>query len=71
MFFDKDGTLVENVPYNVDPTKIALARGAPDAVRSVRDAGFRRHVSHDLAHAAAFVGRTRGWIVILKHNYWL
>jgi histidinol-phosphate phosphatase family protein len=41
VFFDKDGTLVENVPYNVDRAKIALARGAAEAVRSVLDGGFR------------------------------
>ena len=41
VFIDKDGTLVENVPYNVDPAKIRLARGAADAVRAVRDSGFR------------------------------
>ena len=41
VFIDKDGTLVENVPYNVDPAKIRLARGAGEAVRAVRDSGFR------------------------------
>jgi hypothetical protein len=25
VFLDKDGTLVENVPYNVDPARIRLA----------------------------------------------
>ncbi|HVH39824.1 MAG TPA: HAD-IIIA family hydrolase [Gemmatimonadaceae bacterium] len=39
-FLDKDGTLVDDVPYNVDPTRIALARGA-DALCGLRDAGFR------------------------------
>ena len=28
VFLDKDGTLVANVPYNVDVTKIVLAIGA-------------------------------------------
>jgi D-glycero-D-manno-heptose 1,7-bisphosphate phosphatase len=27
LFLDKDGTLVEDVPYNVDPERIRLARG--------------------------------------------
>ncbi|PLC48009.1 HAD family hydrolase [Pollutimonas subterranea] len=28
IFLDKDGTLLEDVPYNVDPTKMAFAPGA-------------------------------------------
>jgi histidinol-phosphate phosphatase family protein len=39
-FFDKDGTLVENVPYNADPEKIRLAPGALEAARMLRRAGF-------------------------------
>jgi histidinol-phosphate phosphatase family protein len=41
VFFDKDGTLVEDVPYNVDPQKIQLAPGALPAARVLHDAGFR------------------------------
>jgi D-glycero-D-manno-heptose 1,7-bisphosphate phosphatase len=32
VFMDKDGTLVDDVPYNVDPAQIRLARGAEQAV---------------------------------------
>lgn len=32
VFLDKDGTLVEDVPYNVDPERIVLAPGAREAV---------------------------------------
>lgn len=39
-FLDKDGTLVENVPYNVEPGRITLAPGAA-ALTMLRDAGFR------------------------------
>jgi histidinol-phosphate phosphatase family protein len=38
VFLDKDGTLIKNVPYNVDPARIALARGAPEALAMFRDA---------------------------------
>lgn len=41
VFIDKDGTLVENVPYNVDP---ALLRFTPNAIAGLRllaSAGFR------------------------------
>src|SRR5262249_4861484 len=41
VFFDKDGTLIEDVPYNEDPALIRLAPGASEALRLLRDAGFR------------------------------
>ncbi len=41
VFLDKDGTLVENVPYNADPAKIRLAAGAGEALRAMQAAGYR------------------------------
>lgn len=41
VFLDKDGTLVENVPYNVDPDQVRLMAGAIDALRLLSRAGFR------------------------------
>jgi histidinol-phosphate phosphatase family protein len=41
VFMDKDGTLVENVPYNVDPALIRLGRGAERAIPRLAKAGFR------------------------------
>jgi D-glycero-D-manno-heptose 1,7-bisphosphate phosphatase len=41
VFLDKDGTLVENVPYNVDPERIALAPGAAEAVGRLAEHGYR------------------------------
>lgn len=41
VFLDKDGTLVENVPYNVDPDRIRLVPGAGPALRLLGAAGFR------------------------------
>jgi D-glycero-D-manno-heptose 1,7-bisphosphate phosphatase len=35
VFVDKDGTLVENVPYNVDPARIALTPGAAPGLRAL------------------------------------
>jgi D-glycero-D-manno-heptose 1,7-bisphosphate phosphatase len=40
LFLDKDGTLVENVPYGVDPAEIRLTRGAGPALRRLSAAGF-------------------------------
>lgn len=44
VFLDKDGTLVENVPYNVDPTAIRLAPGAVEGLASLQGSGYRLFV---------------------------
>jgi D-glycero-D-manno-heptose 1,7-bisphosphate phosphatase len=41
VFLDKDGTLVENVPYNVDLSRVALAQSAEQALRTLSSNGFR------------------------------
>ncbi len=38
---DKDGTLVEDVPFNVDPALMRPTPGALEAVRLLADAGYR------------------------------
>ncbi len=40
VFLDKDGTLVEDVPYNVNPDRIKLAAGAREGLRWLDKAGF-------------------------------
>ena len=40
VFLDKDGTLVEDVPYNVDPALIRLGPGAADGLRLLHAAGY-------------------------------
>ena len=44
VFLDKDGTLVDDVPYNVDPALLALARNAGPALRLLRSLGYRLYV---------------------------
>ena len=39
MFLDKDGTLLEDVPYNVDPSLMRFAPGAQRALRVFRALG--------------------------------
>jgi histidinol-phosphate phosphatase family protein len=39
VLFDRDGTLVADVPYNGDPGRVALMPGAREAVERVRAAG--------------------------------
>jgi D-glycero-D-manno-heptose 1,7-bisphosphate phosphatase len=41
VFLDKDGTLVEDVPYNVDPGRIRLTAGAVEGLCALHGAGYR------------------------------
>jgi D-glycero-D-manno-heptose 1,7-bisphosphate phosphatase len=41
VFLDKDGTLVENLPFNVDPELIRLAPGAGSSLALLQAAGYR------------------------------
>lgn len=40
VFVDKDGTLIPDIPYNVDPALITLAAGAGESLRQFRAAGY-------------------------------
>jgi histidinol-phosphate phosphatase family protein len=40
VFLDKDGTLIDDVPYNVDPAHIRLRPGARDGVHALQAAGY-------------------------------
>jgi histidinol-phosphate phosphatase family protein len=44
VLFDRDGTLVRDVPYNDEPDKVDPMPGAVAAVRALRDAGLRTAV---------------------------
>lgn len=41
VFLDKDGTLVEDVPYNVNPELIRLTDGALEGLRFLQDMGYQ------------------------------
>jgi histidinol-phosphate phosphatase family protein len=41
VFIDKDGTLIHDVPYNVDPRRVQLAIGAGQALRRMKDEGYK------------------------------
>lgn len=41
VFIDKDGTLVENVPYNVDPAKVRFTPHAMDGLRLLAGRGYK------------------------------
>lgn len=40
VFLDKDGTLIVNVPYNVDPEKIKLENATVDGLKKLQRAGY-------------------------------
>ena len=40
VFLDKDGTLVRNVPYNVDPACVELLPHVGDGLRALQDQGY-------------------------------
>ena len=41
VFLDKDGTLIEDVPYNVDPALMRFLPGTAAGLRALHAAGFR------------------------------
>ncbi len=41
VFLDKDGTLIENVPYNVDPDKIRLLPGTETGLKALHEDGYK------------------------------
>lgn len=41
IFLDKDGTVVKDVPYNVDPRKIQLMPGSQEGLQLLHNAGYR------------------------------
>lgn len=41
VFFDRDGTLMEDVDYCADPRDVRVFRGAAEALRRLKDGGFR------------------------------
>lgn len=41
IFLDKDGTVVKDVPYNVDPKKIQLMSGSREGLQLLHNAGYR------------------------------
>ncbi len=40
IFLDKDGTVVKDVPYNVDPEQITLLPGTSEGLRLLQSAGY-------------------------------
>ncbi len=41
VFFDRDGTLMEEAHYCGDPAQVKMYAGVPEALRKLKEAGFR------------------------------
>ncbi|MCF0055043.1 HAD-IIIA family hydrolase [Dyadobacter sp. CY356] len=41
VFLDKDGTLIKDVPYNIDPALVVFEQGVFDGLRSLQDCGYK------------------------------
>jgi D-glycero-D-manno-heptose 1,7-bisphosphate phosphatase len=41
VFLDKDGTIIEDVPYSVDPSAMVFMPGAAEGLRRLQEAGYR------------------------------
>lgn len=41
VFLDKDGTVVQDIPYNIDPERIQLLDGVPEGLRQLQDEGYQ------------------------------
>src|SRR5262249_9510714 len=52
VFLDKDGTIIENVPYNVDPELIRLNPGVEEGLRRLHRAGYLLFVVSNQAGVA-------------------
>ena len=52
VFLDKDGTLIPDIPYNVDPARITLYADVPAALRQLQRAGFKLIVVSNQAGVA-------------------
>ena len=44
VFFDRDGTLMEEVHYCGDPARVRVFPGVPEALRKLKAAGFRTFI---------------------------
>ena len=56
VFLDRDGTLIEEVPYLSDPSRVKVLAGVPEALARLRDAGYATFVVTNQSALG------RGWI---------
>ena len=62
VFFDRDGTLMEDAHYCGDPAEVKVYPGVSDALRKLREAGFATGVVSNQS------GIGRGWITEAQYR---
>ncbi len=62
VFFDRDGTLMEEVEYCSDPAKVRVYAGVPEALRRLQAAGWRTFIVTNQS------GVGRGWITEAQYE---
>jgi D-glycero-D-manno-heptose 1,7-bisphosphate phosphatase len=62
VFFDRDGTLMEDAHYCGDPAEVKVYPGVSDALRKLREAGFATVVVSNQS------GIGRGWITEAQYR---
>jgi D-glycero-D-manno-heptose 1,7-bisphosphate phosphatase len=67
IFLDKDGTLVHDVPYNIDPARVTLTPNAIDGLRLLQDAGYLLVVVTNQAGIAKGFFSARDWAHMQAH----
>ncbi|MDQ9170469.1 HAD family hydrolase [Oxalobacteraceae bacterium R-40] len=67
VFLDKDGTLVHDVPYNIDPSRVSLTPNAINGLRLLRDAGYLLVVVTNQAGIAKGFFSARDWAHMQAH----
>ncbi|MES1024648.1 HAD family hydrolase [Gloeocapsa sp. BRSZ] len=67
VFLDKDGTLIEDVPYNVDPLEIRLCVGAVEGVQRLAAAGYQLFIVTNQSGVARGYFPESALVAVEKH----
>lgn len=67
VFLDKDGTLIQDVPYNVDPDKIILCEGAVEGVQNLAAAGYQLFIITNQSGVARGYFPETALVTVEKH----
>jgi len=62
VFLDRDGTLMEEVEYCDDPARVRVYPGAPEALRKIKEAGWRTFIVTNQS------GIGRGWMTEAQYR---
>jgi D,D-heptose 1,7-bisphosphate phosphatase len=71
VFLDKDGTLIEDLPYNVDPRRIRWAPSAREGIRTLAEAGYRFAVVTNQSGVARGYFEEADLEEVRRHLEWL